>query len=35
MENLKILLKLTGDYGEFENTIEIDQYRSVVTDFTL
>ena len=22
-------------YGEFENTIEIDQYRSVVTDFTL
>ena len=22
-------------YGEFENTIEIDQYRSVLTDFTL
>ena len=22
-------------YGEFENTIEIDQYRSIVTDFTL
>ena len=22
-------------YGEFENTIEIDQYRSVVTDFIL
>ena len=22
-------------YGEFENTIEIDQFRSVLTDFTL